>query len=1121
MKANYKNQMRIINLLLLISFLGVKLNAQQKAYWQDVNITDVNKNAPRTSFISFTSRQGAESYHYENSEYYQLLNGKWAFKFIPSHKMLPPDINHLLLTTSEWSKIKVPGNWEVQGYGTPIYTNQPYEFAPMNPQPPILPDNNEVGIYHRTFTIDDSWLSRDIYLHIAGAKSGVYTYINGKEVGYSEDSKNPAEFLINKFLSRGENSITLKIYRWSTGSYLECQDFWRLSGIERDVFLYAQSKVAVRDFNIVSTLDNTYRNGLFNLALELTNHSDKDENITVTYSLISPDNRMIAEEEQKLTATTKTPRYISFHKKIKEVQPWSSEHPTLYKLYITVRKQQDVLEVIPFRVGFRRIEIKSSEQKAKNGKPYQLLFVNGQPIKLKGVNLHEHNPFTGHYVDEELMIKDLKIMRQHNINSIRLAHYPQSRRFYELCDEYGFYVYDEANIESHGMGYSLAKGKSLGNHPDWLPKHLDRIRNMYERNKNYACVTFWSLGNEAGNGYNFYQAYLWLKEKESKGMNRPVNYERAQWEWNTDMYVPQYPNADWLYTTGEEGSDRPVVPSEYSHAMGNSNGGLYKQWLAIYKYPNLQGGYIWDWVDQGLHATDCQGKPYWAYGGDYGTNMPSDGNFCCNGLVGPDRKPHPVLQEVKYVHQNVSISLQDTSSYIFNIHNRFYFTNLNNYKITYDIFSGSKRVGHGVLQLDIEPQKEESFSLDINNKIKRSKEECFINFHIYTKNNDDPLLGPNFEIAKEQILLKTGIQKPLKKSVIESYAVTENDTSICVKSKRLNFIFSKKQQCIISYKVDQTEYIQDGFGLQPNFWRAPIDNDYGNRNVAAQQIWKTASKNFKICNIEIDKKEEYVALTVNYLLPTQNSYLVTYSIYPNGTVNVEATFTPCTQEAVQLSESEEAKEATFTPGKRITPAKMMNVPRIGFRLRLPQTMNQIEYYGKGPHENYTDRNASTWIGRYQTTAENMYVDYVRPQENGHRTDVRWLCLSNKQKGMVIIASTLFGFNALRNSIEDFDTEEAKNHPYQWRNRTPEDDNDPKLAKNQLRRHTHINDILPKEYVEVCIDMQQQGLGGYDSWGAPIDPEFTIPANKEYRWKFSMVPINKRNQLDDVLKWKYQ
>lgn len=1113
--------MRILNLLLLIGFLGAKLSAQQCAYWQDVNITDVNKNAPRTSFMSFASRQAAESHCYENSEYYQLLSGEWAFKFIPSHKMLPADINQLLSTTSEWSKIKVPGNWEVQGYGTPIYTNQPYEFAPMNPQPPTLPDNNEVGIYHRTFTVDNSWLSRDIYLHIAGAKSGVYTYINGKEVGYSEDSKNPAEFLINKYLSPGENNVTLKIYRWSTASYLECQDFWRLSGIERDVFLYAQPKVAVRDFNIVSTLDDTYRNGLFNLTLELTNHSDKDENITVTYSLISPDKRTIAEEEQKITITTKGPGYISFHKEIKEVQPWSSEHPTLYTLYITVRKQQDVLEVIPFRVGFRRIEIKPSEQKAKNGKPYQLLFVNGQPIKLKGVNLHEHNPYTGHYVDEELMVKDLKIMRQHNINSIRLAHYPQSRRFYELCDEYGFYVYDEANIESHGMGYGLAKGKSLGNHPDWLPKHIDRIRNMYERNKNYACVTFWSLGNEAGNGYNFYQAYLWLKEKESKGMNRPVNYERAQWEWNTDMYVPQYPNADWLYTTGEEGSDRPVVPSEYSHAMGNSNGGLHKQWSAIYKYPNLQGGYIWDWVDQGLHATDGQGKPYWAYGGDYGTNMPSDGNFCCNGLVGPDRKPHPALQEVKYVHQNVSISLQDTASHIFKIYNRFYFTNLNKYKITYDIFSGSKRVGHGILQLNIEPQKEQSFSLDISNKIKDSKEECFINFHIYTRNNDDPLLGSDFEIAKEQILLKTDVQKPLKKSVIESYAVTEDDASIRVKSKKLNFIFSKKQQCVTSYKVDQTEYIQDGFGLQPNFWRAPNDNDYGNRNVAAQQIWKTASRDFKICNIEIDKKEEYMALTVHYLLPAKNRYLVTYNIYPNGTVGVEATFTPCTQEAIQLSESEEAKEATFTPGKRITPAKMMNVPRIGFRLRLPQTMNQVEYFGKGPHENYTDRNASAWIGRYRTTAEDMYVDYVRPQENGHRTDVRWLCLSNKQKGMVIIASTSFGFNALRNSIEDFDTEEAKTHPYQWRNRTPEDNNDPELAKNQLRRHTHINDIFPKEYVEVCLDMQQQGLGGYDSWGAPIDSEFTIPANKEYRWKFTMVPINTRNQLDDVLKWKYQ
>lgn len=1113
--------MRIVNLLVALTLLATSVSAQDIEYWKDIQVTDIHKVPPRTSFMSFTSLKTAENGCYENSEFYQLLNGEWAFKFIASHTLLPSDLTQLVSDAPNWNKIKVPGNWELQGYGIPIYTNQPYEFAPMNPTPPTLPENNEVGIYHRTFTIDSSWLSRDVYLHIAGAKSGVYTYINGQEVGYSEDSKNPAEFLINKYLSPGENSVTFKIYRWSTGSYLECQDFWRISGIERDVFLYAQPKLAVRDFTIVSTLDDTYRRGIFNLSVEVTNHAETTESASVHYLLMSAEGKKVMEEEKTIQIYPNTHQQVLFGNPVEQVKTWSAESPYLYRLFITVKKEGKSLEVVPFYVGFRRIEIKPMEQVAANGKPYQVLLFNGQPIKLKGVNIHEHSPYTGHYVDEELMIKDLKLMKQNNINSIRLSHYPQSRKFYELCDKYGFYVYDEANIESHGMGYGLAKGESLGNNPAWLAKHIDRIRNMYERNKNYSCVTFWSLGNEAGNGYNFYQSYLWLKERESKLMNRPINYERAQWEWNSDMYVPQYPNADWLYSIGREGSDRPVVPSEYSHAMGNSNGGLHKQWKAIYQYPNLQGGYIWDWVDQGFHATDKEGRSYWAYGGDYGVNMPNDGNFCCNGLVGPDRKPHPAMAEVKYVHQNIAFELTDSLRHTFEVHNRFYFTNLEKYRITYNVQSGGKKIAQGVLRFKVEPQQHKSFSIDLKNQIKHSREECFINFQVYTNTHEDVLLGPNYEIAKEQILLKKGQQKPAKKVEKKEYTVDEDEKTIRVQSDALLFVFSKELGYATSYKVNQVEYIYNESGLRPNFWRAPNDNDYGNRNVAAQQIWKRASDELKIDNIDLKKEELYLALTVSYLLPSKNHYVVAYKLYPNGIMRVEATFTPCTLEALRLSESEEAKEATFTPGKRITPNKAMKIPRIGFRFRIPNTMNQVEYLGKGPHENYSDRNASAFVGRYQTTAEEMYVDYVRPQENGHRTNVNWLCLSGKQEGVVIIADSLLEFNALRNGIEDFDTEEATTRPYQWRNRTLHEKKENDLARNQLRRHTHLNDIIPKEYVEVCIDMLHQGLGGYDSWGAPIDSEYTILANRLYRWAFTIVPISKPNQLESVLRWRYQ
>lgn len=630
-------------------------------YWKDIQTVAVNKEYPRTAFMTYDNRNQALTGEYENSPYYKLLNGTWNFYYADAYKDLPANIEQPDANIA-WKEIKVPGNWEVQGYGVAIYTNHGYEFKPRNPQPPQLPETNPVGVYQRDIEIPADWDGRDIFLRLEGAKSGVYVYVNGQEVGYSEDSKNPAEFLINNYLKPGKNSLVIKIFRWSTGSYLECQDFWRMSGIERDVFLFSQPKTHIKDFNVVSTLDDTYKNGIFKLNVDVTNHTAANKEVTVAYELLDAAKKVVAEGNTPCPVTADGQKSISFEAALSNVKTWTSEHPNLYRLLISLKDGEKTSEIIPYTVGFRRFEIKPTDQIAENGKPYVCLFVNGQPIKLKGVNIHEHNPETGHYVPEELMRKDFTLMKQNNINSVRLCHYPQDRKFYELCDEYGIYVYDEANIESHGMYYNLSRGGTLGNHPEWLKPHMDRTINMYERNKNHPSVAIWSLGNEAGNGYNFYQTYLWLKEREVKGMNRPVNYERALWEWNTDMYVPQYPSAAWLEEIGKKGSDRPIAPSEYSHAMGNSNGNLAAQWRAIYKYPNLQGGYIWDWVDQGILETDENGRTYWAYGGDYGTNAPSDGNFLCNGIVAPDRTPHPAMTEVKYAHQNVGFEAIDPAA---------------------------------------------------------------------------------------------------------------------------------------------------------------------------------------------------------------------------------------------------------------------------------------------------------------------------------------------------------------------------------------------------------------------------------------------------------------------------
>ena len=1094
--------------LLMASAFASAGNEPKKPYWQDVQVVAVNKEYPRSSFMTYENRANALTGKFEKSKYYQLLNGTWKFYFVDSYKNLPANITDPSVSTADWTDIKVPGNWEVQGHGVAIYTNHGYEFQPRNPQPPTLPEANPVGVYRRDIDIPADWDGRDIYLHLAGAKSGVYVYINGQEVGYSEDSKNSAEFLINKFVKPGKNVLTLKIYRWSTGSYLECQDFWRISGIERDVFLYSQPKAALKDFRVTSTLDDTYKDGIFKLGADLRNNGSAASNMALVYELLDAKGNVVATGEKTADVAAGETRTVSFDQTLPGVKTWTSEAPNLYKLVMTVKENGKANEIIPFNVGFRRIEIKPIEQLAGNGKPYVCLFINGQPLKLKGVNIHEHNPATGHYMTEELMRKDFELMKQHNLNTVRLCHYPQDRRFYELCDEYGLYVYDEANIESHGMYYDLKKGGTLGNNPEWLKAHMDRTINMFERNKNYPSLTFWSLGNEAGNGYNFYQTYLWLKNADKNIMDRPVNYERAQWEWNSDMYVPQYPGAQWLEAMGKRGSDRPIAPSEYSHAMGNSNGNLWDQWKAIYKYPNLQGGYIWDWVDQGIDAVDENGRHFWTYGGDYGVNTPNDGNFCCNGIVSPDRTPHPAMAEVKYVHQNVAFEPVDPANGKFLVKNRFYFTNLQKYMISYTIKANGKTVKGGKMSVNVEPQGSKEITIPVSGLKSKPGTEYFIYFNV-TTTEPEPLIPVGHEIAYEQFRLPVEPSERTFATSGPTLKVSAEGNELSASSSKVSFVFDKKTGLVSSYKVGGTEYFKDGFGLQPNFWRAPNDNDYGNGNPKRLQVWKQSSKNFNVvdANIVMDGKD--AVLTANYLLAAGNLYIVTYRIHPSGVVKADFTFTSTDMEAAKTEASEATLMATFTPGSDAArkAASKLEVPRIGVRFRLPAEMHQVEYFGRGPEENYVDRNAGTLIDLYKTTADNMYFPYVRPQENGHHTDTRWLTLNKKGgKGLTIYADKTIGFNALRNSVEDFDGEETVSRPYQWLNRDAgELVHDESKAKDQLPRKTHINDISPRNFVEVCVDMKQQGVAGYNSWGARPEPGYNIPANQEYKWGFTIVP----------------
>ncbi|MDR3250517.1 MAG: DUF4981 domain-containing protein [Tannerella sp.] len=1119
---------KILFISCLFLVFGVEAGAQVRndatPYWQDVQVVAVNKEKPRTEFMSFADRSAALNSSFEQSPYFKSLNGSWKFYFVDSYKDLPPNITSVEEVNSSWKDIIVPGNWEIQGYGVAIYTNHGYEFKPRDPQPPLLPEDNPAGVYRREFEIPETWDGRDVYLHIGGAKSGLYVYINGKEAGYSEDSKNPAEFLINPYLQKGKNVVTLKIYRWSTGSYLECQDFWRISGVERDVYLWSQPKISVTDFNVISTLDDTYNNGLLRLAVDVLNNSKETKKATVEYELLDNKGVVASGEEKELWISAGTEQKFSFDKTLKEVAKWSAERPNLYRLLLTVKVDGKVSEVVPYTVGFRRIEIREIDRKSANGNNYTVLLFNGQPIKFKGVNIHEHNEKTGHYVTEELMRRDFELMKQHNINAVRLCHYPQSRRFYELCDEYGIYVYDEANIESHGMYYNLKKGGTLGNNPEWLAPHLDRTANMYERNKNHPSVTVWSLGNEAGNGYNFYRTYLYIKDREKAGMNRPVNYERALWEWNTDMYVPQYPSAEWLENTGKEGSDRPVAPSEYSHAMGNSSGNLWDQWQAINKYPNLQGGFIWDWVDQGILQKDDNGRPYWAYGGDFGVDQPSDGNFLCNGLVSPDRTPHPALAEVKYTHQNVGFELIDAATGKVRITNRFYFTPLDNkYKVACRLTKDGKTEKEKVLTLNLKPGESEDVS-PFDGMANTKDGEYHINFSVSTKEKD-LLIPAGFEIAYDQFKLSGDNSKKAYKASGATLSTAEEGDNIIVESSKLRFVFDKKKGIAVSYKVGGVEYFDGGFGLQPNFWRGPTDNDYGNGAPEREQIWKQSSRNFNVTGAAVSMDGENAAVKVTYLLPAGNIYIIDYKIYPSGVLNVSLQFTSSSKNAAATEVSEAMRTATFSPGADgyRRNAQRLVVPRIGVRFRLPVAMNRVTYFGRGPEENYWDRKAGSLVGLYQSTADKLYFPYVRPQENGHHCDTRWLSLtSEKGKGLLIVADNLIEFNALRNSIEDFDDEEYADLPRQWNNFTPEmiKSRNEESVKNKMRRQTHINNISPRDYVEICVDLKQQGLAGYNSWGARPEPAYSLPADQNYEWGFTLAPLNSASEAAAMSRFKY-
>ncbi len=1017
---------------------------------EDPAIFNIGQEPPHTSAIPFTNFIAPQETKNAKVSNIISLNGQWKFHWAANPAGRPTGFYEPNYLSNDWRKIPVPSNWELEGYGIPIYVNDRYPF-PANP-PQVPKEDNPVGSYLKTFTIPDNWKNQNIFLQIGAVKSAAYFWLNGSFIGYNQDSKTPVEFKITNQVRSGENTLAIQVFRWCDGSYLECQDFWRLSGIERDVILYALPKTHLRDFFIKTTFDDSYSNAELNIDLDFSHYSAEEKLYSLKLELQNDDQQIILDKEIEIKFSSKTVLKYQLSEKIISPQKWTAETPNLYHLALKlINAQGQTIQLINCMVGFRQVEI-------LNG----LLHLNGKSIILKGVNRHEHDENNGHVISEEGMIQDIQLMKINNINAVRCSHYPNHHRWYELCDQYGLYVIDEANIESHGMGACFQKPFDPARHPSHLPEfkdaHLDRISRMVERSKNHPSIIIWSIGNEAANGSNMQAAYDWLKTRDP---SRPVQYEQAGEEYNTDIVCPMYPSIEHIEDYGKSKKNRPLIMCEYAHAMGNSVGNLIDYWMVINQYPNLQGGFIWDWMDQGIASFDGYGKKYYKYGGDFGgRDVPSDSNFCINGLILPDRSSHPALFEVKKVYQYINIIQSNSGARFFRITNNYDFINLDHVQLYWTISEDGKEICKGdIPQLDILPHADYEFEIDYPIDF-LDESEYFINFYCRTKTQQG-IVPVNTLIAKEQILLKAfevdtkGILDNLESAV--SFGYVEEENQFLIEGKGFNITFSKTSGLLTDYNYQGESLILSG--PRPNFWRAPNDNDLGNNMPNRLAIWRNASFERTLIDLSIKKENKTICLKSIFGFEEMDTiYHLTTLIYIDGTLK-------------------------FTGKLRSGNEPLPELPRFGMALTIPKEFSTIQWYGRGPHENYPDRKTSAHIGAYAQNVDSFYHPYIRPQENGYRCEVRRLSLSNQKKLFIEFRGhPKFGFSALWYTIQDLE-------PY----------HDDKMKK-------HTIDLIKRDYISLLIDLNQMGVGGNDSWGAlPLD-KYRIPF-QTYDFSFIMKIIS--------------
>ena len=1009
----------IANVSLCLAMLSMSSGvlAQSESRWQNVNINQQNREPRRANFFAFENLEKAQSFDKKKSANYLSMEGMWKFNFVKDHNKRPANFFALKYDDSQWKDFPVPGLFELNGYGDATYKNIGYAWATQfDPNPPYISElNNYTGSYRRTFELPKDWKGKDVYFHVGSATSNLTLWVNGKYVGYSEDSKVAAEFNISKYLKPGKNLIAMQVMRWCDGSYFEDQDFWRFTGIAREVYLYARPKLHAADIRLNAALENNYQDGVLNYKVSL-----KGGKTDVAITLCDKDGKQIAQ-------ATGAQGVI----KVPKVNAWTAETPYLYKAYITLKNKQGATEVIPQKVGFRNVEIKNAQ-----------LLVNGQPVLVKGADRHEMDPDGGYVVSLERMIQDIKIMKQLNINAVRTSHYPCDPRWYDLCDEYGIYITAEANLESHGMGY---EEKSLAKFPEYIVPHIERNEGNVKPLINHPSVIVWSLGNECGYGVNFEKAYDWVKACDT---TRPAQYERGGYDSKTDIYCPMYIGYEESESYCKSNGTKPYIQCEYAHAMGNSEGGFKEYWDLIRKYPKYQGGYIWDFVDQGLRdKSPITGKEIFTYGGDYGRYPGSDYNFNCNGIIAPNRRLNPHAYEIQYVLQNVWIKDFDAENGSFNVYNENFFKNIDDLSLTATLFANGVKLTTVAIPdtKGIAPQatklvKSEALKSAIEKaEAEHATEEITINF-AFASDGSQPLVDKGQVMARQQIVLNgyefDKVDAPANTgSKIE---VEETNSYVKVSAERMSVTIGKKTGMIDYLDVDGEPMLKFRESMTPEFWRAPTDNDYGASLQKKMRVWKNPQMNLK--SFDKSESKDSVVLTANFEMPEVKAELMLrYRINAAGEVAVTE----------KMTTDKEAKVADLF--------------RYGMQLQMPASFSKLEYYGRGPEENYIDRHSSSFIGKYEANVKDEYYPYVRPQESGNHTDIRYFSIFNPTtgKGITFEGYAPMECSAIPYLVEDLDAGIEKEHAW----------------------GQHSGDLVEKGLVQLHIQQRQFGLGCIDSWGA--------------------------------------